>query len=100
MLLVLLQRVQRIWTKMPCLYNGFVTCDSFSKSRNLNRRGPITPVSRGRDRGDAVGHHSHDVQEELSAWLKPELLTWPRHEHRALRALRRLLPQTLIYSRG
>jgi hypothetical protein len=23
---------------MPCLYNGFVTCNNFSKSRNLNQR--------------------------------------------------------------
>jgi hypothetical protein len=29
MLLVLLQRVQHIWTKMPSLYNRFVTCNSF-----------------------------------------------------------------------
>src|SRR5260370_1375800 len=29
MLLVLLQRVQRIWTKMPSLYTGFVTCNRF-----------------------------------------------------------------------
>src|SRR5260370_20504199 len=45
MLLVLLQRVQRIWTKMPCLYNGFVTCNSFSKSQNLNQRpsGSVSP---------------------------------------------------------
>ena len=32
MLLVLLQRVQRIWTKMPSLYNRFVTCNSFSNA--------------------------------------------------------------------
>jgi hypothetical protein len=32
MLLVLLQRVQHIWTKLPSLYNRFVTCNSFSNA--------------------------------------------------------------------
>jgi hypothetical protein len=30
-ILTLLQLVQRIWTKMPYLDNGFVTCNSFLK---------------------------------------------------------------------
>jgi hypothetical protein len=40
MLLVLLQCVQRIWTKMPFLYNRFVTCNSFSEEPNLRGKAP------------------------------------------------------------
>jgi hypothetical protein len=62
-LLVLLQFVQRIWTKMPSLYNIFVTCNKFLKGPNLDS-------AHGRNeaalfRGKPTGKLSH-----RKAWLQ------------------------------